>query len=174
MLRLLNGYSITTSKLFIFFIFYYQKIEVKTSKSGTRYFILTENSLRCGEQGIQLTYTGNGADFSFMNVMDVYSLFGNAVSNAVEAVQKVENPEKRVIDILSERKGDLINITVTNFFCGQLVLDNGLPVTTKAEEKGFHGYGMKSMQLIAQKYGGNLHCSSNGDLFMLHIYLLQQ
>ena len=136
--------------------------------------LLTENSLRCGEQGIQLTYTGNGADFSFMNVMDVYSLFGNAVSNAVEAVQKVKNPEKRVIDILSERKGDLINITVTNYFSGQLVLDNGLPVTTKAEEKGFHGYGMKSMQLIAQKYGGNLHCSADGDLFMLHIYLLQQ
>ncbi len=135
--------------------------------------LLTENSLRCDEQGIQLTYTGNGADFSFMNVMDVYSLFGNAVSNAVEAVQRVEDPEKRIIDILSERKGDMINITVTNFFAGALVLDGGLPVTTKAEERGFHGYGMKSMQLIAQKYGGSLHCSSDGDLFKLHVYLMQ-
>lgn len=33
--------------------------------------LLTENSLRCSEQGISLTFTGNGADFSFMQAMDM-------------------------------------------------------------------------------------------------------
>lgn len=134
--------------------------------------LLTENSLRCNEQGITLTYTGNGADFSFMNTMDVYSLFGNAISNAVEAVQKLDDPEKRVIDILSERKGSLLNITVTNFFSGSLKLEDGIPATSKAEEEGFHGFGMKSMRLIAEKYGGSLHVSTKDDLFTLHIYLM--
>lgn len=134
--------------------------------------LLTENSLRCGEQGITLTYTGNGADFSFMNTMDVYSLFGNAISNAVEAVQKLDDPEKRVIDILSERKGSFLNVTVTNFFAGELKLEDGMPATSKTDEEGFHGYGMKSMRLITEKYGGSLHVSTEGDLFMLHVYLL--
>lgn len=134
--------------------------------------LLTENSLRCGEQGITLTYTGNGADFSFMNTMDVYSLFGNAISNAVEAVRKLDDSEKRVIDILTERRGNFLNITVTNFFSGVLKLVDGIPATSKAEEEGFHGFGMKSMRLIAEKYGGSLHVSTEDDLFTLHIYLL--
>lgn len=134
--------------------------------------LLTENSLRCGEQGITLTYTGNGADFSFMNPMDVYSLFGNAISNALEAVQKLDDPEKRVIDILSERKGSFLNITVTNFFSGDLKLEGGMPKTIKTDEEGFHGFGMRSMQLIAEKYNGCLHVSAEDHLFILHVYLL--
>lgn len=136
--------------------------------------LLTENSLRCSEQGIALTYTGNGADFSFMNIMDVYSLFGNAISNAVEAVQNVTDPEKKIIDILSERRGDMINITATNFFSGALSIEDGIPQTSKTEEQGFHGYGMRSMQLIAEKYGGHLHVKTDGDLFILSVYLMQE
>ena len=135
--------------------------------------LLSEYSLHCDEQGITLTYTGNGADFSFMNVMDVYSLFGNAVSNAVEAVQQLADPEKKIIDIRSERRGSMINITVMNFFAGVLKIEDGIPQTSKTDEEGFHGYGMKSMQLIAQKYGGSLNASANADLFTLNIYLMQ-
>ena len=94
--------------------------EVKSIKDAVRVYgsriktgnealdvLLTENTLRCSDEGIVLTYTGQGTDFSFMNTADVYSLFGNAISNAVEAVQKLEDPEKKVIDILSERRGEL-------------------------------------------------------------------
>ncbi len=135
--------------------------------------LLTENSLRCSEEGISLTYMGNGADLGFMQTMDVYSLFGNAISNAVEAVEKLENPEKKIIDIVSERKGDLISIHIRNYFTGSLRFEDGLPQTGKTEEEGFHGYGMKSMKLIAEKYGGSLSVSSEGDLFMLDVFLMK-
>lgn len=135
--------------------------------------LLSENSLRCREQGITLTYTGNGADFSFMNIMDVYSLFGNAVSNAVEAVSHLSDPEKKIIDILSERRGSFINVTVSNYFSGKCEIKNGLPVTSKVDEEGYHGYGIRSMQLIAEQYGGSIQVSVEGDLFTLNIYLLQ-
>lgn len=136
--------------------------------------LLTENSLRCSEQGITLTYTGNGADFGFMQAMDIYSLFGNAVSNAVEAVEKLADPEKRVIDISSERVGDMVNVRVCNYFDGGLLMKDGIPQTSKVEEEGFHGFGMKSMAMIAEKYGGGLSVSTDADLFTLSIYLLQE
>ena len=161
--------------------------EVKSIKDAVRVYgsradtgnealdvLLTENTLRCADEGIALSYTGQGADFSFMNTADVYSLFGNAISNAVEAVRKVENAEKKIIDILSERRGELICIHVSNFYSGEIKLEDGLPVTSKKEEKGFHGYGMKSMKLIAEKYGGNLSTTTDGDLFHLDIYMMQQ
>ena len=161
--------------------------EVKSIKDAVRVYgsriktgnealdvLLTENTLRCSDEGIVLTYTGQGTDFSFMNTADVYSLFGNAISNAVEAVQKLEDPEKKVIDILSERRGELISIHVSNFFNGELRISDGLPVTSKKEEEGFHGYGMKSMKLIAEKYGGSLSTSVEGELFHLNVYLMEQ
>ena len=161
--------------------------EVKSIKDAVRVYgsriktgnealdvLLTENTLRCSDEGIVLTYTGQGTDFSFMNTADVYSLFGNAFSNAVEAVQKLEDPEKKVIDILSERRGELISIHVSNFFNGELRISDGLPVTSKKEEEGFHGYGMKSMKLIAEKYGGSLSTAVEGELFHLNIYLMEQ
>ena len=135
--------------------------------------LLTENSLRCSEEGIRLTYMGNGADLGFMQVMDVYSLFGNAISNAMEAVEKLEDPEKKIIDIVSECRGDLVSIHISNYFSGALRMEDGLPRTRKTEEEGFHGFGMKSMKLIAEKYGGSLSVSADGDLFTLDVYLMK-
>ena len=134
--------------------------------------LLTENSLRCSEEGISLTYTGNGADFSFMQTMDIYSLFGNAVSNAMEAVSKLGDPDKKIIDITSERIGDMVNIRICNYFDGDIVMGDALPKTSKKEEEGFHGFGMKSMAIIAEKYGGGLNISTDGDLFILNVYCI--
>lgn len=47
-------------------------------------------------------------------------------------------------------------LSFTNYFSGTRRMEDGFPVTTKTEEEGFHGYGMKSMRLIAEKYGGSL------------------
>ena len=107
-----------------------------------------------------------------MQAMDIYSLFGNAVSNAVEAVEKLADPEKRVIDISSERVGDMVNVRVCNYFDGGLLMKDGIPQTSKVEEEGFHGFGMKSMAMIAEKYGGGLSVSTDADLFTLNVYLL--
>lgn len=131
--------------------------------------LLTKNSLVCKEEGISLSYTGNGADFSFMSTMDVYSLFGNAVDNAIEAVRKVEDPEKKIVDIVTERTGAMITVVVTNYFSDQLQFFDGMPATTKKEEEGFHGFGMKSMKILAEKYHGSVHARTEGDVFVLTI-----
>ena len=113
--------------------------------------LLTKNSLVCKEEGISLTYTGNGADFSFMSTMDVYSLFGNAVDNAIEAVRKVEDPEKKIVDIVTERTGAMITVVVTNYFSDQLQFFDGMPATTKKESG--HGMGLANVQDVLRKYG---------------------
>ena len=136
--------------------------------------LLSENTIRLSEENIVLTYTGNGADLSFMSAMDVYSLFGNAVENAVEAVRKVEDPEKRVIDIMTEKHGNMLNVRVSNYYSGTISIENGLPVTTKPDAEGYHGFGMKSMKLVAEKYGGDLICSTDGEIFDLWIYLINE
>ena len=145
--------------------------QIKTGNEALD-ILLTENTMRLGEEGITLTYMGNGADFCFMDTMDVYSLFGNAIDNAVEAVRRLKDPEKKVISIVTERKGNLININVSNYYSGNLLFEDGLPETTAQDHKDLHGFGMKSMRVIAERYGGDLSISANGNVFDLNIYLM--
>ncbi len=135
--------------------------------------ILTENSLRSGEHGISITFMGDGAALGFMRVPDIYSLFGNALENAVEAVMPLTEPGKKTVSLVIEEKGDMVSVIVTNYFEGCRNFEDGLPVTTKTEDPGYHGYGMKSIRLIAEKYRGSLKAEADGDLFTLSVYLMK-
>ena len=109
-----------------------------------------------------------------MSMMDVYSLFGNAVDNAVEAVCGLDDPAQKTIDIKTERVGGMVTVTVTNYFVGILRLRDGLPITSKRVETGYHGLGIKSMRMIAQKYHGDLQFQADGGLFTLIVYLFNE
>lgn len=56
--------------------------------------ILTEKSLLCYKKGIILSCVADGENIAFMEDADVYSLFGNALDNAIEAVLKLEEQRK--------------------------------------------------------------------------------
>ena len=82
--------------------------------------------------------------------------------------------EKRVISLTVEKRGSFVNVNVVNYFEGELVFEGDMPKTGKTDEEGYHGYGIKSMQIIAAKYGGNVRISVNADLFSLGIYLFDR
>ena len=90
-----------------------------------------------------------------MNPVDLYTLFGNALDNAIEAVRKLESKEKRVIDIMLYERQSFLMLQIVNPMCGEVKFEDGLPLTTKAKN-GYHGYGMKSMLHTIQKYEGHL------------------
>ncbi len=132
--------------------------------------ILTEKSLLCEKNGITLTCMADGNAIGFMTPGDVYSLFGNAVDNAIEAVSKVSNPEKRSIGLFVREKGMMTSIHIENSFEGTLRFQDGLPQTSK-EDRAYHGFGMKSMRTIAEKYGGFLTASTRNGVFNLDIVI---
>lgn len=134
--------------------------------------ILNEKQRRCAARHISLTVMGDGKALSFMQEMDVYSLFGNILDNAIEAVEHLNEPEKRTISLVIDRKGDLVHISIYNFKEVYLELQsNGLPYTTKTDDKDFHGYGLRSVQAIAEKYEGHIDICLESDIFGLNIFL---
>ena len=135
--------------------------------------ILTENSLRGRQANVEITFMGNGEALSFMGVPDLYSLFGNAIENAMDAVKKLADNDKKIIGISVECKGDMIFVDVTNYFDGKIVFNGDLPATSKDEEAGYHGFGLKSIKLIAEKYHGGMKISTNGELFHLNVWLMK-
>ena len=127
---------------------------------------------RCETLGVELNYFGDGGELSFLAPTDVYSLFGNALDNAVEAVGRVNDPAKRVIEVVLERKGDIVNVSITNYFEGELEMNEGLPLTSKEQEPGYHGFGMSSIRMIVKKYGGSMSVSAENHIFTLGFYLV--
>ncbi len=132
--------------------------------------ILTERSLICEQRGIKFSCIADGASLSFLTTGDTYSLFANAVDNAMEAVSKLRDPQKRIISLTIRKKLGMISILVDNYYEQEYVsFQNGLPVTTKEDDTS-HGFGMKSIRNIVEKYGGEMHVSAD-DLFHLSILI---
>ena len=132
--------------------------------------ILTEKSLICENSGIHINCVADGSLLAFMNPVDLYTLFGNALDNAIEAVRKLESKEKRVIDIMLYERQRFLMLQIVNPMCGEVKFEDGLPLTTKAKN-GYHGYGMKSMLHTIQKYEGHLTTEVKNGCFYFNVML---
>lgn len=130
--------------------------------------ILTEKSLFCSKNGIRFTCMADGSKLSFISPADLYSLFGNIVSNAVEAARRVEDPEYRLIALEVRPVGEMLLVAAENYFSGSLDFQDGLPVTGKAD-KLEHGYGMKSIRMLVKKYGGDMRIDVKENVFALEL-----
>ncbi len=133
--------------------------------------IFTEKHMECEHFGVSFSCMADGSAVGFMESADIYSLFGNALDNALESVCAVEEGEARVIVVKVCRRGELLCIRIDNTFSGERVFRDGLPVTTK-QDKDYHGYGMRSMRyIVEEKYGGTLTASAHGGIFRLGIVI---
>jgi sensor histidine kinase regulating citrate/malate metabolism len=130
--------------------------------------ILSEKTLACHGKGIRLTCVADGGKLNFIRDTDLYSLFGNLIDNAVEATVKLPSEEKRVISLVVKSVKGMVTVNVRNYFTGGLRFENGIPKSTKGDDR-YHGFGMKSIQRIVEKYGGNLSVQTDADVFFVNI-----
>lgn len=140
-----------------------------TVKTGSTVLdiLLTDKKLQCDSKNIKLTTVVNGKLLEFMDEMDVYSLFGNALSNAIESVGAIPDEELRHIALKVRQSGEMCSIHVENPYVGELKFSDDLPETTK--DRNWHGFGMKSMNRIVNSYGGVMTVTAENGLFKLDI-----
>ena len=132
--------------------------------------VLTDKSLYCVRHKIELTCVADGSQLGFMDVMDICSIFGNALDNAIECELRIPEKEKRLIHLVVYTKNAFLIIQCKNFCQEKLELNEGLPVTTKSDPV-YHGYGIKSIKYIAEKYGGTIKITNQKNWFKLTILI---
>ncbi len=132
--------------------------------------ILTEKSLLCESRNIQLTCMVDAGGLDAVSETDLYAIFGNLLDNAIESVMELPDPGRRVISLTVATAGNVLVIHTENYFNHPVRLENGIPITTKADIR-YHGFGMKSLQLLAGRYGGTLSVEPDGDIFHVNIML---
>lgn len=131
--------------------------------------VLTEKSLRCQALGIRTSWILDGRGLGYMSVYDINSLFGNALENAIEYLDKVPE-DRRFISITCKPMGDMIHIQITNYLeHPPKIGKDGLPETSR--DRNYHGFGMKSMRATAEKYGGSLTVTLREQAFCLNLFL---
>lgn len=138
--------------------------------------ILTEKSMICEQEDITLSCIADGNALSGIAPSDLYSLFGNILDNAIEAARKIDDNDRRTIGLTVRNNLGVTIIHAENFYAGEVLMRNGLPVTTKRRSDGKldarnHGFGTQSIRLIAQRYGGNMKCNAKDGIFTLDILL---
>lgn len=129
--------------------------------------VLCEKAMICQKNGISFSCMADGTGLEFLTPVQTYSLFGNIIDNAVEAVKALP-PEERVVSLTCHEEEGALVIEESNYFSGGLELDHGLPATSKGDVSR-HGFGTKSIQYIAGQYGGTMDIKVVGNMFFLTI-----
>ena len=109
-----------------------------------------------------------GADF--IEPLDISTLFGNGIDNAIEASEKLPQ-EQRVIAVKAGRVNDFISILIENNCAkGSDADKTGRRRTTK-EDSFLHGFGIANMEKAAGKYGGTCTTRQEDGRFTLKILI---
>ena len=131
--------------------------------------LFTEKSIFCERHRITLSCMIDGASLDFMTVGDICSLFGNALENAIEAVMKIEDEDKRIISFRVRERMGMIVANIDNNFSGAVTLMNGIPQSDKGDDR-YHGFGVRSIRRTAEKHGGEATVAVD-DMFHLSILI---
>lgn len=98
---------------------------------------------------------------------EICSLFGNLLDNAIEACEGINGRDKW-IEVKVNRKNQLLFIEVENSIEKEPLMKNGKLISSK-RDNGIHGYGMKNIERIVEKYDGTISCQIEENRFEVYI-----
>lgn len=123
---------------------------------------LSEKIAEAEKDNISMSIILDYRPAAFISDMDICTIFGNALDNAIEASRKVANPNDRFISVYSSTTAGQLAISFANAYEGTINKVNGLPLTTKATSN-HHGYGLLSLNKAVQKYDGIISINLDTD-----------
>lgn len=133
--------------------------------------ILAAKIFHCRKNDISITCVADGKLLDFMHVMDICSIFGNALDNAVEHVMLIPDKEKRLIHVTVSSKKNFVFISVENYCDTPIQKDERALIKTTKADKNNHGFGLSSIRIAVEKYGGVVDFGQQNDWFYLTILI---
>ena len=91
------------------------------------------------------------------------------MDNANRALSEFAEQQKWIRVTVKQSKGMLF-VLVENPYTGNLVFEKELPLTTK-EDGLYHGYGLKSVKYIVEKYKGKLYIKAEDGVFRVSLLI---
>ena len=114
--------------------------------------LITDKIAKAGEKGILFQVQLDFRPCAYVEDIDVCTIFGNALDNAIEACAKVEG--ERQISLIGSRAAGQVVVSCGNTYVGERRLINGLLLSSKGESG--HGLGLLSIKRTLERYGGTM------------------
>ena len=133
--------------------------------------IVSEKYREMSEKNISMKWEGDkGILPDKFDIYDICTIIANILNNAIEACETL-NEEDRIIKMKWVIKEDNIYIAQENKCDKTLEFDgHGNPVTSK-EDKMNHGYGVKNIRTVVEKYTGEMNCTLEDERFRVEIII---
>lgn len=133
--------------------------------------ILNEKLYEAQAQNITTNYDVVNLDKNSINPIDLCIILSNALDNAIEANEKIENIDSRYIKLKIHGNETFSVISVANPTVSENgKIDIGSVTTTKSDREN-HGFGLKSIETAAKKYKGEILCKTEDGVFTIVIRL---
>lgn len=133
--------------------------------------ILTVKESQARQCGAQMqSYVAAELEVLPLDIGDVASICSNALSNAIEAVEQIEDTDTRKIWFQMVQDAGYLHIVVRNTTVGEVKIQNNQILTTK-EDKIAHGFGLQIIQRITAKYEGTCTLEYHSGMFSMKVLL---
>lgn len=128
--------------------------------------IIRDKAKTAQEKQIDFNAVISFEDGDFIELLDISTIFGNALDNAIEASEKLPG-DQRLITVRSNRVRDMLVITVENNAAPALSTSER---TTKKDTFS-HGFGLPNIKKAVERYGGQCSIKTENDMFILKILI---
>lgn len=98
------------------------------------------------------------------------SLLGNLLDNAIEACMRMDENANKWVSVKIENQKQLLFIKIENSVKKAPVMEKGRPVSVKGD-KMRHGYGLKNVERILNKYDGTIAYLSRDKAFQIKLLI---
>lgn len=142
------------------------RIEKYTSISAVD-AVIAEWHKRAIEEQVLWSWEGRLMSVERVTIFDLCILFSNLLSNAVEAVKKVEKEKKIQVKIVNFQEQIVLSIGNT---CVEQMNARIRPNTTKGDVR-FHGLGLRNVEEIVEKNRGSIEYQAKDGWFQIDIVL---
>lgn len=128
--------------------------------------LLRDKAKTAQENQIDFSALVHFMDGTFIEPLDISTIFGNALDNAIEASTMLP-PEKRLITLKADRIRDMLSIHVMN----NITKDADMPERTTKADSFIHGFGLTNIKAAAEKYEGQCITQIIDETFHLKIII---
>lgn len=128
--------------------------------------IIRDKAKRAQEKQIDFSASLSLEDGAFIEPLDISTIFGNALDNAIEASEKLPE-EERLVTIRAGRVRDMLLIAIKNNVSSSSSSSEG---TTK-KDTFIHGFGIPNIKKAAERYDGQCHITSENGVFSMKIII---
>ncbi|MCM1125906.1 MAG: ATP-binding protein [Lachnospiraceae bacterium] len=133
--------------------------------------ILAVSSQKAEGYGVELSILAEeNIDMSFVKDIDMISMFGNILDNAIEAAAKCEPGKRRADARLFMGSRYILYFEVRNTWNGVLEKEDQKLLSMK-RDAGNHGLGIDIVKELAHKYGGDFEMTGEDEWFVTILYL---